>query len=178
MMEPGGGQLIQPVKFKTAVIDPPWSFDNKASRATADNHYETIPTRHLYRFPIEDWMADDSSMWLWTTAAHLESALDLMKKWGFVYKQNVVWVKVNNEKVQLGLGNYMRHAHELCLFGTKGKPKILRHDVPSVFWAPRQEHSKKPECFQDMIETFVEGPYLECFGRRQRPNWTVWGNQA
>lgn len=43
--------------------------------------------------------------------------------------------------------------------------------------APRKEHSRKPEIFQNMIEQMSPGPYLELFSRRKRLGWTVWGDE-
>ena len=41
----------------------------------------------------------------------------------------------------------------------------------------RDKHSKKPEAFQDIVETVSPGPYLEMFARRQRAGWDTWGNE-
>ena len=43
---------------------------------------------------------------------------------------------------------------------------------------PRGKHSKKPEAFQDIVESVSPGPYLELFARRQRLGWHTWGNEA
>jgi N6-adenosine-specific RNA methylase IME4 len=43
--------------------------------------------------------------------------------------------------------------------------------------APVGEHSQKPEEARRRIERLVGGPCLELFGREERENWTVWGNQ-
>jgi N6-adenosine-specific RNA methylase IME4 len=40
------------------------------------------------------------------------------------------------------------------------------------------KHSKKPEFFQDLIETVSDAPRLEMFARRERENWDVWGNEV
>jgi len=40
------------------------------------------------------------------------------------------------------------------------------------------KHSKKPEFFQDLIETVSDAPRLEMFARRERDNWDVWGNEV
>ena len=39
-------------------------------------------------------------------------------------------------------------------------------------------HSKKPEFFQDLIETVSDAPRLEMFARREHENWDVWGNEV
>jgi N6-adenosine-specific RNA methylase IME4 len=42
----------------------------------------------------------------------------------------------------------------------------------------RKNHSKKPEFFQDLIETVSDAPRLEMFARRVRYGWDVWGNEV
>jgi N6-adenosine-specific RNA methylase IME4 len=39
-------------------------------------------------------------------------------------------------------------------------------------------HSVKPDYFYKMVENQSEGPYLELFARRNRINWSVWGNEV
>src|SRR3972149_3867806 len=133
-------------KLGCLVSDPPWQFGNTRTRAAAEDHYSTMSIRQIIRLPVEDWMADDSCLFLWVTAAHLKEGLKVMDAWGFEPKQNLIWIKTTETgRLRIGLGNYFRHAHEMCLFGTRGHFKALAHDLPTVFWAPRGEHSTKPE---------------------------------
>jgi N6-adenosine-specific RNA methylase IME4 len=44
-------------------------------------------------------------------------------------------------------------------------------------FAPRGEHSEKPEEVRRRIERLFPGPYLELYGRKLVPGWTVWGNE-
>lgn len=55
--------------------------------------------------------------------------------------------------------------------------------------SPNGKHSRKPDSLHQIIEARAErgenaghplfpGPYVEIFGRRARPGWTVLGNQA
>lgn len=167
------------LKFGTIIADPPWEFENVRTRAAAENHYPTLPTRQIIRLPVEDWAADNSHLYLWVTAAHLKDGLQVMEAWGFDYKQYLTWVKVSeNGKLQIGLGNYYRHATEICLFGTRGKAKALVHDLPNVFWAPRSKHSRKPDTIHEWAEKLSPEPRLEMFARRGRLGWASWGNEA
>ncbi len=167
------------MKFASILADPPWRFGNTASRASAENHYPTMPTRQLIRMPVEDWAANDAVLWLWTTDAHLPDALQVMAAWGFAYKQTVTWVKQKQGgPLQIGLGNYLRHCHELLLLGTRGKPVRLRADLPSVIIAPRGEHSAKPIQMHSLAMAFSAGPYLEIFARRQVQGWHAAGNEV
>jgi N6-adenosine-specific RNA methylase IME4 len=42
----------------------------------------------------------------------------------------------------------------------------------------KQEHSRKPDEFYNVIEGCSPGPYLELFARFQRPGWVQWGNEV
>ena len=44
-------------------------------------------------------------------------------------------------------------------------------------FAPRQDHSHKPEEMYPIIERVSPGPYLVLFARRSQPNWDAWGNE-
>lgn len=167
--------VIQPVKFGCIVADPAWSFNNKASRAGADDHYPTMEARKIEQIPVDEWAADNSHLYLWVTDSHLQAGLRVMEQWGFVYKQTIVWLKIKNGKPQMGMGNYYRHAHEICLFGVRGRCPTLDKGMISFFWAERGEHSAKPEDLQTMAEKMSPGPYLELFARRPRTNWAHWG---
>jgi N6-adenosine-specific RNA methylase IME4 len=86
---------------------------------------------------------------------------------------------IGNVKVQIGMGNYFRHSHELCIFATRGKAKSLVHNLPSVIFAARGQHSRKPDAPLIWAEKMMgHGPYLEMFARRDRPEWTSWGSEA
>ena len=39
------------------------------------------------------------------------------------------------------------------------------------------EHSEKPDEAYSRMQRLFAGPYLELFGRKLRPGWTVWGNE-
>jgi N6-adenosine-specific RNA methylase IME4 len=50
---------------------------------------------------------------------------------------------------------------------------------PSVLYAPRREHSRKPDEVYVLIErTYPELPKIELFERARRPGWDAWGNEV
>lgn len=71
-----------------------------------------------------------------------------------------------------------RHAHELCLFGVRGKAPAAVHNLSTVIFAPRGKHSAKPEELQDRAELLSPRPRLELFARRPRAGWVTWGNEV
>ncbi|MEZ6121268.1 MAG: MT-A70 family methyltransferase [Pirellulaceae bacterium] len=169
-------QLVtQGLQFATILADPPWRYENTASRGAAENHYVTMSVEQICDEPVTQLAADNAHLHLWTTNAFLESAFRVMRAWGFEYKSCLVWVKPN-----MGMGNYWRVSHEYLLLGTRGKLPFGRKDAPSWLLAPRTIHSRKPFCFRALIEQVSPGPYLELYGREEQPNtgWTIYGNQV
>jgi len=83
-------------------------------------------------------------------------------------------------KLQIGLGQYLRGAHELLLLATKGKAMVPppKNRLPDVIFAERTKHSKKPEESYKLIETCSPGPRLEMFARdSSRKGWDFWENE-
>jgi N6-adenosine-specific RNA methylase IME4 len=157
--------------YPTIVIDPPWAYDNKATRGAASNHYETMTFEQLETLEIP--AADNAHLYLWVTNGFLREGLDLLQSWGFDYKTMLTWVKP-----QIGLGNYFRSATEHVLFGLKGSLPTQGKETANWFKADRTKHSQKPELFYDIVEKVSPEPWFEMFARRTRFGWTTWGDQA
>ena len=70
--------------------------------------------------------------------------------------------------------------NEFLLLGRKGKMPKDKKRIDSTWWQVKrqQKHSKKPELFQDLIETVSDSPRLEMFARRERDGWDVFGNEV
>lgn len=160
-----------PDVFSAIVIDPPWRYDNVATRGAAEDHYPTMSLDELAALELP--AADDSHLYLWVTNGFIREGFDLLEAWGFTYKTILTWCKP-----QIGLGNWFRNSTEHVLFGVRGKCPTLRNDVPTHFTANRTRHSAKPESFYDIVESCSPGPWLEMFARRRRLGWHVWGNEA
>jgi site-specific DNA-methyltransferase (adenine-specific) len=80
-----------------------------------------------------------------------------------------------------GPGFYTGSNVELVLLGRRGKPfaHAKGRKAAQAIFAPRGEHSAKPERVQDLIEWMYPGaaPRLELFARRARVGWDVFGNE-
>ncbi len=166
--------------YKTVVIDPPWPQrgGGKIVRG-AQKHYPLMDVPSIIcaitQSPRWNDINENAHMYLWTTNNQLPDALKVMEALGFRYITNVCWTKN-----QIGLGQYFRGKHELCLFGTRGRGVAVRTDdrtIPSVLEARKTIHSKKPDSFYRMVEQRSIGPYLDLFAREHRPGWTVWGDE-
>jgi N6-adenosine-specific RNA methylase IME4 len=133
--------------------------------------------------PVEGTAEKTAHLYLWTPNALLPDALKVMEAWGFQYKGNIVWQKVRKDGGPdgRGVGFYFRNVTELLLFGVRGKnARTLapgRSQV-NIIQTRKREHSRKPDEQYEIIEACSPGPYLELFARGERPDWTVWGNQA
>ena len=170
-------------KYAVIYADPPWSFkvySGKGKMRSAERHYDTQSLDEIKSLPVADLAADDCALLLWAVMPQLPEALEVIASWGFTYKTTgFVWIKENRSGDGLftGMGYWTRANAELCLLATKGSPARQAKDVHQVVRSPVSEHSRKPDEVQVRIERLLPGPYLELFGRRAVPYWTVWGNQ-
>jgi N6-adenosine-specific RNA methylase IME4 len=142
----------------------------------AGNHYPTMDIEDICALPVHDLATDAAVLLLWTTSPHLENAFRVIASWKFTYKTNIVWVKESP-----GLGYTVRNQHELLLIATRGNipSPAASQRPPSVIFAPRREHSRKPDDVYELIERmYPDLPKIELFARHARNGWAVWGNQA
>jgi N6-adenosine-specific RNA methylase IME4 len=172
-------------KYQTIVIDPPWKYGNwgKANPKSRPNGkiypmpYQTMNITEIKELPIKDIADDNCELYLWTTQKYLPYAFDILKVWNIKYCQTLVWCK---KPRGLGQGGIYCPTNEFLILGRKGKmPKVKRIDSTWFLTKrPHNNHSKKPEFFQDMIEQVSNPPRIELFARRKRINWDVWGNEV
>ncbi len=163
-------------KFPCIYADPPWKYGNQGTRASTDNHYQTLSVDELCdpeKWPVAQLVADNAHLHLWTTNAFFPDSFRLMEAWGFEYKSIFVWVKPT-----IGMGNYWRVSHELLLLGVRGSLDFQDRSLRSWLEAKRGKHSAKPEAVRALVEKASPGPRLEIFGREQVTGWTVLGNQV
>ena len=157
--------------YRTVLADPPWDVQQKGMLG-ANHHYSLMTLRQICRLDVGSLATQNAHLWLWVTNATLKSGHEVLESWGFTYRSCLTWVKP-----VFGLGLYLRTATEHLFLGTRGKAPILFRSQPSWLFAPRQEHSHKPEEQYSVIERCSPGPYLELFARRRRSGWDVWGNE-
>ncbi len=167
--------IAQGRQYPTIYADPPWPYENGASRAAAVDHYSVLSIEQICEEPVEQLAADNAHLHLWTTNAFLREAFEVMEAWGFGFKSCLVWVKD-----EIGMGNYWRVSHEFLLLGVRGKLTFQDRTLPSWIKARRTTHSRKPGAVRALIEKASPAPYLELYGREEFPNsaWTVFGNQV
>ncbi|MFZ8756965.1 MT-A70 family methyltransferase [Microbacterium sp. HMH0099] len=159
-------------KFSCIIADPPWQA-GQLGKHGAQGHYNLMSLERIMAMPVKNLAADNAHLYLWCYPATRYIAEDVMRAWGFEYKDEFVW-----GKDRMGLGQYFRHAHETLLIGVKGKLPVKFRGQRSFAMLPRQAHSHKPEEVHQMVMRMSPGPYLELFARRPFPGWNVWGNQV
>lgn len=180
------------------------------SKRGADRHYPLMKTEAIIRTvmgsePVSR-IAPDAHCWCWVTDNFLEDGLLLMRTMGFRYVRTLVWVKTKavdglvtwmrriqgwlagaaaaldglRDVLSIGLGQYLRGAHELALFGVRGNAMVPppANRMPSVVFAPKGRHSAKPSEAIEVFEKVSPGPRVEMFSRAARPGWDAWGNEA
>ena len=172
--------------FGTILADPPWQFSNRTGKMAPEHkrlmRYETMTMEEIMELPVAQLALPQSHLYLWVPNALILEGLEVMKRWGFTYKTNIVWYKIRKDGGPdgRGVGFYFRNVTELVLFGTRGSLRTLapgRRQV-NMITSQKREHSRKPEELYDIIETCSPGPYLELFARHPRTGWEHWGNEV
>lgn len=170
----------------TLLADPPWQFANRTGKMAPEHkrlsRYATLTLEEIAGLPVAQLALPKSHLYLWVPNALVREGLEVMKRWGFTYKTNLVWYKTRKDGGPdgRGVGFYFRNVTELVLFGTRGNLRTLAPGRRQVNLLPsrKREHSRKPDELYDMIERCSPGPYLELFARHGRQGWLQWGNEA
>lgn len=172
-------------KFATVLADPPWRFTNRTGKMAPEHRrlsrYSTMSLDEIMELPIPQIVLPQSHLYLWVPNALILEGLEVMRRWGFAYKTNIVWCKVRRDGGPdgRGVGFYFRNVTELVLFGVRGGLRTLppgRRQV-NLIATRKREHSRKPDELYAVIERCSPGPYLELFARHRRPHWTQWGDE-
>lgn len=173
--------------FGCIAADPPWNFRTYSDKGRDRSpEYDVMSLADIQALPVSDLAAKDSVLMLWVIDPMLPEGIATLEAWGFRFKTVAFhWIKTTTKtdrswapKYHVGLGYWSRSNPEICLLGTRGKPKRLARDVRRLIVEPRREHSRKPEGFYASAERLVPGPYIEIFSRTERPGWTTWGNET
>jgi N6-adenosine-specific RNA methylase IME4 len=162
--------VLRGLQFGCVYADPPWRYD-RSPRGAASRHYATMTVEEIARLPVADVAAPKSHLHLWAPHSFLTTAEEVMTAWGYTPKSIFVWVKPT-----FGNGYYWRTAAEFLLLGVRGGLRFRDRSVRNWICVGRGPHSEKPEQVRELVERVSPGPYLELFGRRAVPGWTVFGN--
>ncbi len=173
-------------KFATILADPPWRFTNRTGKMAPEHkrlsRYGTLTLDDIHELPVAQAAGSRGHLYLWVPNALVAEGLEVMKRWGFTYKTNLVWYKIRKDggPDRRGVGFYFRNVTELVLFGTRGKDaRTLRpgRTMPNLLSTRKREHSRKPDEVYDIVEACSWGPYLEIFARHPRDGWYQWSDE-
>jgi len=180
--------LLKRVKghYGTILADPPWRFSNRTGKMAPEHQrllrYPTMELEDIMELPVQMLAAPQSHLYLWVPNALLAEGLEVMKRWGFTYKTNLIWYKTRKDGGPdgRGVGFYFRNVTEIILFGIRGSLRTLppgRRQV-NMIASNKREHSRKPDEQYQLIQECSPGPYLELFARHPQPGWACWGNEV
>jgi len=175
--------------FRCIVVDPPWKYGKwgkgsdkcamagKPQNVAAPLPYPSMTVDEIKEMPVRECAANDCDLYLWTTQKYLPDSFSVLAAWGFRYCQTLTWCKA---PMGTGQGGLFCPTTEFVVLGRNGSMPPGKTRVDSTWWQVKRPnvHSRKPEFFQDLIETVSDGPRLELFARRPRLGWTVWGNEV
>lgn len=167
-------------KFGTVLAYPPWRFTNRTGKMAPEHRrlsrYGTMSLEEIMELPVTQCVQPQSHLYLWVPNALILEGLEVMKRWGFTYKTNLVWYKIRKDG--RGVGFYFRNVTELVLFGVRGnlRTRDAGRRQTNIIVKQKREHSRKPDELYPIIEECSPGPYLEMFARNRRIGWTQWGD--
>ena len=173
-------------KYSIIYADPPWSYrtwNAKGGRKSASAHYNTMSKKEIQAMgeTVKSIADTDCVLFLWVTMPNLIEGIELIEKWGFIYKTCAFsWVKTyKSGKPVVGLGYWTRSNNEICLLATKGKIKRVDKSVSQIVIEPLREHSRKPDCVRNrIVQLMGDLPRIELFARQSAEGWDCWGNEA
>jgi len=181
-------------KYSLIVADPPWKYDRDdyglsgcVTNRINGAGYDTMSDSDISKMNVSLISEKDSALCLWATGSRMDSAIDIMRAWGFKFKTVLfVWQKVSRAGgKRMVMGNYTRPSTEFILLGTRGRGVLIPkedkiHNMHQVVDHEIIGHSIKPTVFIRQIETLFHRPVkkLEMFARLGFPNWDLFGYEC
>src|SRR5689334_8754696 len=94
-------QRFRHTRFSTILADPPWQFSNRTGKMAPEHkrlsRYSTMDLQEIMELPVAQVAAPKSHLYLWVPNALLQEGLEVMRRWGFTYKTNIVWYKIRQD---------------------------------------------------------------------------------
>ena len=177
------------MKYDVVLADPPWSYSGEQDKwGAAAKFYSTMTNKDIFAINMLERMENKSVLFLWATCPKLHTAIEAIDQWGLTYRGVAfVWVKTKADgtpiKAQGVRPTVVKPLTELVLVASNqktGRPlKLHDESICQTVFAPKQEHSRKPDDVQDRIERmYPNASKLEMFARRTRPGWDAWGDEV
>ena len=174
--------------YDIVLADPPWFYNGDPTKwAAAGKEYPLMQDEEIYDLDVQQFFNKRSVLFLWATCPRLDKAIHTIERWGLHYRGVAfVWIKSKKDGTPIGAQgvrpSIVKPLTELVLAAStvpEGRPLPLASEsVVQTIFAPKQEHSRKPDEVQERIEQmYPEAKRLEMFARRRRPGWDAWGNE-
>lgn len=194
-------------RYDIVLLDPPWWYYGPATKwAAAGKHYDLIPDEDMLRLDIASYLNPKRSIaFIWATGPRKGFAYKCIEAWGLHERGEAFhWIKTKADgtpiKAQGVRASITKPLVETVLAASpmaKGRPLPIADesvpqtifcdpaadlesdsDEPQTIYAPRGEHSEKPEEIYQRIERmYPNASKLELFARKRRPGWDAVGNQ-
>jgi N6-adenosine-specific RNA methylase IME4 len=174
-------------RFRTVLADPPWRFQNRTGKMAPEHRrlsrYGTMSLDEIMELPVAQVVQDRAHLYLWVPNALVLEGLEVLRRWGFNYKTNLIWYKTRKDGGPdgRGVGFYFRNVTEMILFGVRGRNNRTLgpgRTQTNIIISRKREHSRKPDELYSLIERCSPGPYLEMFARHEREGWGQWGKES
>jgi N6-adenosine-specific RNA methylase IME4 len=175
-------------------LDPPIGFQTYSAKGqgrSPSKHYSCMSVDEVIALgpQISELCAPNCAMFLWWPSPHITKLGSFLSACGFKFSSTAfVWAKLRPTWVGdsfisadfpgiTGLAGTRKQC-EFAWLGRRGAPKRLARDVGEMVFAPRREHSRKPDEIYGSIERLYRGPYVELFARTHRPGWIAFGSEV
>lgn len=176
--------------FPVGYVDAPWQQEAWSDETGQDKGlmYPTMPLEEIMALCAGEKspFTPDAVLFFWVPMNRIDDGVAVMRAWGFEFVSAIVW-----DKVDIGMGRWVRDRAELLLIGKRGKISLapeMGTQPPSLYAEKKAEHSRKPVWFAEQIDRlYPTMPKLEMFQRKESladgdirltGNWSFWGNQA
>lgn len=169
---------LPPGKYRCITLDPPWPMQQIQRKIFPMQSkylaYPTLNVEAISAVPIRDFAYEGGChVYLWVTHHFLPFGFELFETWGVKYECQLTWIK------PAGFTPYSwNYNTEHVLFGRIGHLPLLRNGVKLSFEEPSLKHSRKPDCFYEIVRRVSPGPRIDMFAREPRAGFESWGNEA
>ena len=176
--------------YDVIYADPPWKYRQQrpGGMNNAADHYDVMALDDIAALPEWKLLNNPGVVFMWTTSPLLAESIKLGEMLGLHYRGiEFVWVKTKKDGSPMGAAgvrpSIVKPLTELVLgFSNKrtGRPLPLASEsVVQTVFAPRREHSRKPdEVAQRIEELYPNATKLEMFARETREGWAAFGNEV
>jgi len=156
-------------EFICILMDPPWKLKNTPHQPGF------ITPQQLGKLKIDEKLLPAGFIFCWVDKEIIPEAVKVMKKWGFIYVENFVWVRkhVNNRIATDPSAYFCRSKQSVLIFRRDGPHSVeLRHqrspDVDFHFSLkhPSDSREDKNPVIYDLIETLLPTAHYDPVQKR------------